>query len=270
MASAMSLSPSARPQQADELARVLRRFLSGVDLGDVARQLGERVRKARAHPPTPPSGHGPVLQRPPSRPIATQVGTKTFAARSEVQAWKPGASAMEGSSTRRLASNEPPADARGRRLGLPTRNLVWRGIFGAATIALVAFLVGRGAATSTAKSATPPASVPSATATPSTTPSPPAASIALATPPATTAPNGDAPDRAHLVLLGDGTYVTVDGVSRGSAPTRIALEPGAHTILFAFPATGESKGASLTLHSGDHATMRADFTGAKPTIRVER
>ncbi|MGA7123178.1 MAG: hypothetical protein WBY94_23965, partial [Polyangiaceae bacterium] len=70
-------------------------------------------------------------------------------------------------------------------------------------------------------------------------------------------------------LLGDGTFVTVDGSPRGSAPARVAVEPGTHAIVFVFPATGESKGASVTLRSGERATMRADFTGAKPTIRVE-
>ncbi len=85
--SAMALDPSARPQQADELARSLRRFLSGLDLGDLARKLGDRVQRVRERPPSPPSEQAPILQRPPSRPTAMQVGTKTFAARDEVKAW---------------------------------------------------------------------------------------------------------------------------------------------------------------------------------------
>ncbi|MDP9001281.1 MAG: serine/threonine protein kinase, partial [Myxococcota bacterium] len=44
---AMSLDPAVRPQHADELARALRKFLSGVDLGDEARQLGDRIRNVR-------------------------------------------------------------------------------------------------------------------------------------------------------------------------------------------------------------------------------
>jgi hypothetical protein len=59
-------------------------------------------------------------------------------------------------------------------------------------------------------------------------------------------------------------------LSRGRAPARVAVDPGAHTVLFLFPATGESKGATLTLRAGDRATMQADFTGAQPTIRVQR
>src|SRR6516162_7791937 len=38
IASAMALDPQARPQQAEDLGRSLRRFLAGIDLGDVARQ----------------------------------------------------------------------------------------------------------------------------------------------------------------------------------------------------------------------------------------
>jgi hypothetical protein len=62
----------------------------------------------------------------------------------------------------------------------------------------------------------------------------------------------------------------VDGNPRGACPAHLSVEPGAHTILFSFPATGESKGQSLTLRSGERATLRADFTRAAPTIRVQR
>src|SRR3984957_2746635 len=84
IARAMSLDPAARPQQADDLGRALRRFLAGIDLGDLARHLGDRVRDLRVHPPPPTTEPRVVLQRPPSRPTATQVGTKTFAARDDV------------------------------------------------------------------------------------------------------------------------------------------------------------------------------------------
>ena len=47
------------------------------------------------------------------------------------------------------------------------------------------------------------------------------------------------------------------------------MEPGPHSVVFTFPATGESKGTSLTVKSGEKATLRADFTGATPTIRVQ-
>jgi hypothetical protein len=69
-------------------------------------------------------------------------------------------------------------------------------------------------------------------------------------------------------LVGEGTYLTVDGVPRGRAPTRMAVDPGPHTVLFTFPATGESKGDAVVLRAGERATVTADFTGAQPTIRV--
>jgi hypothetical protein len=75
-------------------------------------------------------------------------------------------------------------------------------------------------------------------------------------------------ERATLVLLGDGTVVSVDGVSRGPAPARVAVEPGTHAVLFSFPATGESRAESITLRPAERATVRADFTSVKPTVRV--
>jgi hypothetical protein len=90
--------------------------------------------------------------------------------------------------------------------------------------------------------------------------------VVLAPPPVVTA----SPERAQLVLLGDGTRVAVDGVPRGGCPARVAVDPGPHAVLFTFPTTGESKGESLTLRAGERATLHADFTGATPTIRTER
>ena len=47
IARAMSLDPGARQQDADDLGRALRKFLQEVDLGDVARGLGDRARQVR-------------------------------------------------------------------------------------------------------------------------------------------------------------------------------------------------------------------------------
>jgi hypothetical protein len=76
-------------------------------------------------------------------------------------------------------------------------------------------------------------------------------------------------ERATLVLLGDGTIVSIDGASRGAAPRTVTVDPGAHSVSFAFPATGESKAMGVTLKPGERATLRADFTGVTPTIRVQ-
>src|SRR6185312_6437110 len=103
-----------RPQEAEELGRALRKFLSGVDLGDVARELAVRVRERRAaiqeKKQSPPSSKQGGLQRPASR---GEMVTKTFAARPVPE---PGLAAGDVSpsadpSTRKLPSSRPPSDA---------------------------------------------------------------------------------------------------------------------------------------------------------------
>jgi serine/threonine protein kinase len=300
VASALSLDPKARPQQADDLGRALRRFLSGVDLGDVARQLGDRVRRARAHPPPAPSRGGVVLQRPASRPTATQVGTKTFAARDEVRALEPAVLEAEGS-TRKLVSVAPaatsaaPSGARRAPSRAPgrVRRLVWLGPAGAGILAIAAFFVGRGAAST--PGAGPSGDAPSAPARTvavvlSGAPSLVAAGSAAAPPGSAVSPSASAPsapvpsiaadpndaaeagaaERAQLALLGDGASARVDGTPRGACPLRLTVDAGPHVVTFTFPATGEARSERVVLRGGERATLRADFTGATPTIRVER
>jgi tRNA A-37 threonylcarbamoyl transferase component Bud32 len=325
MASAMALDPRSRPQQADDLGRVLRRFLAGVDLGDVARSLGDRVRAARAHPPVHAEPK-PVLQRPPSRPTATQVGTKTFAARDEVRELPAAPTSPPDGSTRRLLSISPapvrdvetvamrPIEAEPRSEWSDVlRQRAWLGLsIGASALAILAFLLGRGVGTarlvpSRAPSRggetaiVPGAAVPARSAGPqglavpaTTAPSGPArpstvdagspaaaadeAASGAAAPtaaPTVAAPTAAAPAppaaaRAQVALLGDGTLVRVDGAPRGACPIRVALDAGPHSIVFFFPATGESKGERLMVRPGERTTLRADFTGATPAIRVER
>jgi len=291
MKSAMALDPKARPQQADDLSRALRKFLTGVDLHDVARKLGDRVKGVRENPPPASTEKKAILQRPPSRPTATQVGTATFAARSEVGAWKE----TEEAGTRRLASSKPPpskdvetmatrpieTDPRAEKATAAAparRGLLLGSLVGAAGVAVAAFFLGKGAGTTdpvplvpTTTAAptvsTPPSATTSATPTAahSATPVP----TTTATPTATSSASA-AVERATLTLLGDGTFIAVDGVTRGPTPAKVAVEPGPHSVVFTFPATGESKGTSLTVKSGEKATLRADFTGATPTIRVQR
>jgi tRNA A-37 threonylcarbamoyl transferase component Bud32 len=90
LASAMSLDPLARPQQADDLGRALRRFLQDVDLGDVARKLGARVvdaRAALAKRVARKQAQGSLMK--PSRPTM-DMRAKTFAAREEMGKWAHG------------------------------------------------------------------------------------------------------------------------------------------------------------------------------------
>jgi hypothetical protein len=49
----------------------------------------------------------------------------------------------------------------------------------------------------------------------------------------------------------------------------VSLEPGPHSVLFTYPLTGESKGTTVTLKARDRLTLRADFTGTAPTVRVQ-
>jgi hypothetical protein len=134
VASAMSLDPMARPQQADDLGRALRRFLQDVDLGDVARKLGARVVDARAGAAkrvARKEAHGSLMK--PSRPTM-DMRAKTFAAREEMGKWahgdsgpnddsvpdvrpaglvgdtpNPAAPSMSGAEgTRRLPPSDPP------------------------------------------------------------------------------------------------------------------------------------------------------------------
>jgi len=181
---AMSLDPADRPQQAEDLSRALRRFLSDMDLGDVARKLGERVKRVRTSPPPPSNEKKPRLQRPPSRPSAQDIGTQTFAAREEVLP------TADGGGTRRLVSERPPAsdekgapapkeietvatrpiesgprDAETAPVPRPMRRVVGMAFVGAGLVAVAAFFLGKG---SVLPGITPPPT--SATATTSTSP----------------------------------------------------------------------------------------------------
>ncbi|MCA9587651.1 MAG: hypothetical protein KC657_20130, partial [Myxococcales bacterium] len=74
-----------------------------------------------------------------------------------------------------------------------------------------------------------------------------------------------------VALFGDpGTRVTVDGVGRGACPVRLSLDPGQHEARFTFDATGETRGERFTLRAGESVTVRASFTGATPTVRIQR
>jgi hypothetical protein len=78
------------------------------------------------------------------------------------------------------------------------------------------------------------------------------------------------PRLGQLVLVGAGTTVRVDGVARGPCPVRLSVPPGAHSVEFTFPATGESQVETVSVNAEERSTLRADFTGARPSIRLER
>jgi hypothetical protein len=76
--------------------------------------------------------------------------------------------------------------------------------------------------------------------------------------------------RASVAVLGDpGTKVSIDGASRGACPVRMNLEPGQHEVRFVFEPTGESRGERFSVKANERVTVRADFTGATPTVRIQ-
>ena len=132
LAAALSPDPATRPASAEQLARPLREFLKSSDLGEVARRVGARVRKARRHGSssspwpeegsagmparTPRAASGTPDSRTPTAPPALDAGesaappaneviaTRTFAARDDLVVW-----------TRKLPSVPPAGPAEGRR-----------------------------------------------------------------------------------------------------------------------------------------------------------
>lgn len=361
LGAAMSLDPAKRPQQASELGRALRQFLTGLDTSDLAHRLGQRVRETRlaAAPPkveaTPTKPRGGAVVPTPRTPMAPTPGgtvgmvtplamktplmpispsssyadlvSRTFAAREELGKWAPSppppAAGVPGEpGTRRIPSlggqpvrtPERTTDTTAERAEGPTparsRSVTW-------VLALVATLAVSGVAL---RALLPRATMASATAdthvTQAPRPDPPREAIVLAprpsasaapapggegavtdspadapaAPAGSTAPaaiNAPAPKASHgsprgapahaeggarVDFLGDPrTRVTVDGVSRGVVPLQgIALDPGTHDVRFTFPDTGEQRSERLVLKAGERVRIRADFTGATPTVHVQR
>lgn len=141
-----------------------------------------------------------------------------------------------------------------------------------------------------------PTAQPSTTASPSTTqtaavPSGPSSAITIVSPtpsgPIPSAPPGthSAPatsavgaasatekaGKALVTFLGEpGTRVSIDGVPRGPCPVRVSLEPGQHDARFSFDPTSESLSEGFRVKAGEKMTVRAEFTGARPTVRIQR
>ena len=356
---AMREDPRARHQEASDLARALRGFLQGADTEDIARALGERVRRFREEgdAAAPPSR---VTAPRPSQASHGDLGTQTFAAREEALSWSHPPAAMPldpeddeiPTSTRKIdesatslpsstptprietkpAVKEDPslsiptplmvdieqlekvhaqiaADAPVRQMDIPTvrrqkftkplaettattpvetiapapprttsRAPIYASIV-AGFLALGGLVLWRTRPPEpVAVRPTPTSNGGQLTVVPSAKPVEPAppASVIVTPPPVESAPARPAPSiaatkPATVQLLGEpGTRVTVDGAMRGACPARVTLDPGTHDVRFLFDPTGESRGERVTVKSGETLTVRADFTGATPTIKIQR
>ncbi len=162
-----------------------------------------------------------------------------------------------------------------RVVGVPSRDVAQSSVTTGATTATVSTVALP--APSSAAPATIPVPSDSAPAQKSapgdakTTPTASAAPAASAV--AATASSGAAvaTGKAQVALVGEpGTRAWVDGIARGACPVRLSLEPGSHEVRFTFEPTGESLVERFTAKSGDHLTVRAQFTGATPTVKVMR
>ena len=333
---AMALDPRARPRDADELGKALRRFVVGIDLQDVARALGERVRAARAAEAAAGGETRAGAERTAREGDASvsasasegELGTKTFAARQEVSVWTTSGAPEQVKSpptmdpaTRRLEQSVPPPpkmpaamerlatrdlergaiDGRGARnaliaaiavclvalayLGLPlleqastvaaappeeSSNALAAPVATAPAV-ITPVVAGRGVAAAASSGAPAPDPAPRAPVAPSSAPV--AVAVAPSAPSAASSPSSPVgASLAHLSLFGDpGTRASVDGAPRGACPVRdLALEPGAHDVRFSFDPTGESRGERIVVAAGERVTVRADFAGATPTLRVQR
>lgn len=308
IAKAMSLDAKERPQEAGELGRALRKFLSGIDTSDIARGLGERVRLARARAAEARAKRikdkeqGKQLR--PSHQSLGEFKTHTFALREEIERLSTSPpetahGAPTDTFTRKLPASTPPpppvpmaesplrdsgavknVEAPLRREG--ARRPPW-GVVALATVAIFA----AGFAWVRKKSVTPTVTPAAASVEPSA-PTPPREPIppAKLDPPqvaphplpapgtgSTTAPTvAVLPARARIGLFGDpGTRVSVDGVMRGACPIQeLSVEPGVHEVRFIFDPTGESRGERIDVKAGERIVLRADFAGAVPVIRVRR
>lgn len=136
------------------------------------------------------------------------------------------------------------------------------------------------ASTASVTATTSSATVPPSTMKPAISASPPASAalgvnpsgVATSHPaPPTSASVAEKPGRTMVAFLGDpGTRVSIDGTMRGACPVRVSLEPGQHDVRFTFEPTGESRGERISVKPGEKITVRAEFTGATPTVRIQR
>jgi eukaryotic-like serine/threonine-protein kinase len=283
-----------RPQTAEDFARPLRDFLRSADLGDIARRLGERVRRVRRADPSkrdrrtgktsdrPPSGPVTPIMRTPATPSTRRLDpvTETFATREEVVEWTQRGSAFP------KAVETPAADSRANAGRTNVRLRVGALLAGAALVtAVVAMTVKRPAPADKPETTrpvstaplVPVASVPGSSSVVTEPPAPPSATTE--SPPAAAALSSaervvvGAADGATFSLTSDlpGTKVTFDGAPVGYAPIAVLKRPaGKHTVMFVSAELGEQLTTSIDAKAGESLKIRAQFKKPDPSIAVRR
>jgi serine/threonine protein kinase len=105
-------------------------------------------------------------------------------------------------------------------------------------------------------------------------PPPSAVSSAVRVPPSATSSSSvpaTGSGKATVAFLGEpGTRVSLDGAPMHACPWRTVVGEGPHEVRFMFDPTGESRGERFSVKNGDRMTVRAEFTGATPTVKIQR
>ncbi|HEX7669738.1 MAG TPA: protein kinase [Polyangiaceae bacterium] len=306
LARAVAPDAGVRPQTTEELARPLREFLRTADLGDIARRLGDRVRRARrasqesVRPPpvrsdvvgvTPstarlasPSASGTsrtsessmTPMTPATRPL-TQPVTETFAAREEVGEWtRPRSQLPPDFESELPAPREEPPDLarvlppsrRGRRTALIALSVALAGLVGAAVASRTSPSVTPADEGTQASLRTPTALLHEV---PSTTPGPVASPPELAVRGATFLPVSAAtpttlPPSAPGAGAGSGTSLP----SVASAVTAGVVSPAASVSGGADDAKSDGATVSFTSDLPAKVTIDGAFQGSTPLRAVRK
>jgi eukaryotic-like serine/threonine-protein kinase len=144
IASTVALDARERPALAEHLARPLREFMKSADSGDIARRLGERVRRARqrarSSSPWLPGEGGTGEISPNTRPLSADAPglgepgagsapvTRTFAAREEVEVWTRKLSSAPAGATDLPATPAMPSTHQPPAPGAPVPLLAGNGV----------------------------------------------------------------------------------------------------------------------------------------------
>jgi serine/threonine-protein kinase len=289
VASALALDAAKRPSRAEDLARPLRDFLKGADLGDLARRLGARASRARERARvSKPPGEASDAQTA-SQPTGQ---TRTFAARNELMDWTqpvddaarpdvqngaPETRRLDAEERSRLESKAPSAAAvaRHNQRAASGWRLVAAALAGMVVAALVSVrLMDRPAPEQRAAPSTEPSRpvIPAPAILPAVAPALPAAKPAEAPEPARTAATAavrarqPAPELGTLSLTANpAARVRIAGISYHT-PASVQLRAGRHLVVFESPQLGESASTEVTVHAGASQRLHADFTGARPSV----